>query len=183
MAEFRIETDRLILRAWRAGDVDPLMQTLNTPAVTRWLDGPRARDHYVALHQRMAQGQARDGHCFWIVERKADAVLLGLCGLRRAGHAGTPVRGMMELGWRLGEAYWGQGYAKEAARAAIDWCRAHRPEDTRIIAYTVPDNQPSWGLMIGLGMVRRPELDFDHPAFPAGHILCRHIVYALDRTA
>jgi hypothetical protein len=47
----------------------------------------------------------------------------------------------------------------------------------------VPGNQPSWGLMIGLGMVRRPELDFDHPAFPVGHILCRHIVYALDRTA
>ena len=51
---------------------------------------------------------------------------------------------------------------------------------TRIIAYTVPQNQASWGLMIGLAMRRREDMDFDHPAFPTGHPLSRHIVYALE---
>lgn len=183
MAEFRLETDRLLLRAWREGDVDPFMQALDTPAVTRWLDGPKPRDHYHDLCQRMMREQAMNGHCFWIVERRADGALMGFCGVRRAGHAGTGVHGLLELGWRLGEAHWGQGYAREAAQAAIDWCRAHRPGDARIIAYTVPGNRGSWGLMARLGMARRPELDFDHPAFPIGHALCRHIVYALDRAA
>lgn len=67
-----------------------------------------------------------------------------------------------------------------AALAAIGWCRENRPAGKQIIACTVPDNVASWGLMRALNMVRRAEMDFQHPAFPVGHPLCHHIVYALD---
>jgi hypothetical protein len=30
-------------------------------------------------------------------------------------------------------------------------------------------------------MTRRPALDFDHPRFPAGHPLSRHITYVAER--
>ncbi len=49
--------------------------------------------------------------------------------------------------------------------------------------WTVPANTPSWGLMERLGMTHRPELDFDHPAFAAGHPLRRHLVYTIGRPA
>ncbi|MFC3441966.1 GNAT family N-acetyltransferase [Sphingobium rhizovicinum] len=179
MAEFRLETDRLILRGWRQEDVDPFMQALDTPDVMRWLGGSQPRSHYAAMQQTMAQMQADAGHCFWIMESRADGAILGFCGPRRGRHAGTPIYGEVELGWRLAASHWGRGLAKEAARAAIDWCRLNLP-DRRVVAYTVPGNSASWGLMRALGMTRREEMDFDHPAFAQGHPLRRHIVYALD---
>jgi RimJ/RimL family protein N-acetyltransferase len=180
MGEFRIETERLILRGWRDEDVGPFMAGLNTAAVTRWLDGVKDRAFYEGVAMRARQEQADLGHCFWIIERKSDSDILGFCGIRRAGHPGTPVNGMAELGWRLREDAWGQGFAKEAAMACIDWGRANLL-DEQLIAYTVPGNTASWGLMKRLGMVHRPELDFDHPAFSAGHELCRHITYSIAR--
>lgn len=181
LADFRLETDRLVLRPWRRADVDPFMRNLNTPEVTRWLGGPQSRDHYGAFQQQMDRDQAVLGHSFWIMEAREDGALLGFCGVRRGRHPGTPIFGELELGWRLAASHWGRGYAKEAALATIAWCRANRPEDARIIAYTVPGNSESWGLIRALGMTRRDAMDFDHPAFRHGHPLCRHIVYALDR--
>lgn len=108
--------------------------------------------------------------------------MLGFCGLRRGGHAGTAVPDELEIGWRLRREAWGQGYAREAALASLDWGWANR-DASRIAAWTVAANTASWGLMERIGMVRRPELDFDHPRFPAGHPLCRHIVYAIGRPA
>ncbi|MCI4589090.1 GNAT family N-acetyltransferase [Sphingobium sp. BYY-5] len=183
MAEFRLETDRLILRTWRESDVDPFMRNLDTDEVMRWLGGRQPRTHYADFQQRMDRAQQELGHCYWIMEGKADGAILGFCGPRRGRHPGTPIYGELELGWRLCASHWGLGYAKEAALATIAWCRTNRPQDGRIIAYTVPTNVASWGLMRALGMDRREEMDFDHPAFPVGHPLCRHIVYALDRTA
>jgi RimJ/RimL family protein N-acetyltransferase len=183
MAEFHLETDRLVLRAWRESDVDPFMERLDTPEVTRWIDGQRPRAHYVELQCGMSRMQAELGHCFWIMESRADGGILGFCGPRLAGHPGTPVHGELELGWRLCARHWGRGYAKEAARAAIAWCWTNLPQHDRIIAYTVLGNTASWGLMRGLDMARREEMDFDHPAFPVGHRLCRHISYALERPA
>lgn len=180
MVGFRLETDRLILRAWREADIDPFMRNLDDDHVTRWLGGRQLRDYYVDLYQRMAMAQREQGNCHWIMESRADGAIIGFCGPRRGRHPGTPIFGELELGWRLASSHWGRGYAKEAARAAIDWCRTYRPDDKRIIAYTVPGNNASWGLMLGLGMTRRVEMDFDHPDFTPGHPLCRHIVYAMD---
>jgi len=177
-----IDTERLILRPWRDADAEPFMAATNTPAVMRWLGGIQDAANYAAAAARMQDEQAEFGYCFWIIEHRATGDLLGFCGIRRARHSGTPVHGKPELGWRLRERAWRRGYGKEAALAAIDWGWANL-SDTELVAYTVPGNTASWGLMEALGMHRRPELDFDHPMFPPGHELCRHIVYAITRPA
>lgn len=181
MGEFRLETERLILRGWRDADRAPFAAISADPAVMEHLGGPVDRAASDAALDRLG-APAPQGHCFWALERKADAALLGFCGLRRGGHAGTPVTDELEIGWRLAHHAWGQGYAREAAAAALDWGWAHTPAE-RIAAWTVPANTPSWGLMERLGMTHRPELDFDHPAFAAGHPLRRHLVYTIGRPA
>ena len=65
--------------------------------------------------------QEERGFTFWAVERKADGELLGFCGLKIADTPGSPIEGMHEVGWRLREDAWGQGYAKEAAIASLDF--------------------------------------------------------------
>ena len=86
----------------------------------------------------------------------------------------------LEIGWRLRRDAWGQGFAREAAAASLSWGWANFA-DHRIAAWTVPANIGSWGLMLRLGMVHRPELDFNHPRFAPDHPLYRHLVYTIDR--
>jgi RimJ/RimL family protein N-acetyltransferase len=128
----------------------------------------------------MKAEQAAVGQFFWLNQRRNDAQLLGACGLRRADHAGTPVFRKPELGWRLREDAWRQGYAKEAALATIAWAWA-KLSDTELVAYTVPGNLASWGLMESLGMQRRKAFDFDHPKFPARPELCLQNAYGIAR--
>lgn len=150
--------------------------------VMQHLGGTMDRAQSDAVIARLSSCEAEQGLTFWAIERKSDASLLGFCGLRRGGHAGTRVPDELEIGWRLARHAWGQGYAREAAAATLAWGWANRP-DARIAAWTVPANSASWGLMLRLGMIHRPELDFDHPAFAPGHPLCRHLVYTIERPA
>jgi RimJ/RimL family protein N-acetyltransferase len=180
MAELIAETGRLIIRTWRAEDRDAYLATCNTETVTRHLDGPATTEEIDAALVRIAKSQAERGFSFWVVERKIDSELLGYCGLRICDDLERPVHGDVEIGWRLREDAWGQGYAHEAARAVLDWAWANLDAE-RVVSFTVPANEPSWRLMERLGMTRRPDLDFAHPRFPAGHSLSAHITYVMER--
>ncbi|NOU03865.1 MAG: GNAT family N-acetyltransferase [Novosphingobium sp.] len=175
-----IETARLVLRNWRDGDREAFAAMSADEAVMAHLDGPIGRAASDAIIDRLVGEAASLGHTFWAMERKADSTLLGFCGLRRGGHAGTPVPDELEIGWRLRRDAWGQGFAREAAEASMAWGWANLP-DARIAAWTVPANTASWGLMERLGMNHRPELDHHHPRFAADHPLSWHLVYAIER--
>ncbi|MBW8754677.1 MAG: GNAT family N-acetyltransferase [Sphingomonadales bacterium] len=171
MAEFRLETERLVLRDWREADAEPFFRHTNTPAVMRYLDGVMDEGRQAAQLERIRACRAEHGHCFWIVERKSDdrdlaGEILGFCGLKRANQEGAPI-GDFEIGWRLREDAWGRGYAREAAAAVMTagFQHFHAPH---MIALTVEANAPSWGLMRRLGMVRRHDLDFASDVFGSG---------------
>ena len=178
MTEFRLETERLILRDWREEDWPEFFRVTNTPAVMRWLGGVLDDDGMAAQRGRVEACQAAHGHCFWAIARKADGALLGFCGLKRADAPGSTVTGAMEVGWRLREDAWGQGYAKEAAIAALD-AAFDRFGAQEVVALTVEGNTGSWGLMERLGMRRRAELDYDDMRY--GPPWRRSIVYSIDR--
>lgn len=175
MAEFRCETERLILRDWREEDWEPFWQATNTPAVMEWLGGICDDAKCQAVQERIASYQRDYGHTFWVVERKEDGLILGFCGLKRCNQQGGPL-GEMEVGWRLREDAWGQGYAKEAAAASLELA-FERFGAERVIALTVQPNMGSWGLMKRIGMERREDLDFANSEFGDDTI----IVYAIER--
>lgn len=176
-----IATERLVLRRWEERDLPAIREQCADPQVMRYLlpveDEPALR----AMLARMDGFLAEYGYTFWSVERRADGAYLGMCGLK-PGAPGTPIADMLEIGWRLGTAHWGQGYAREAAQAVLDWAWAHTDED-EVVAITVPDNRASWRLMERLGMVRDAAGDFDHPLVPDGSPLKRHILYRIVRPA
>lgn len=177
MADFRQDTSRLTLRDWRAEDWPEFWRLTNTPAVMRWLGGVQDAAGRAAGEARI-EGYRRDhGHTFWVVERQSDGALLGFCGLKRSNQPGGP-QGMMEVGWRLREDAWGQGYAREATAAALDLAFGHFGVE-EVIALTVEGNASSWGLMRRLGMQRREDLDFDSADFDPENP--RIIAYAILR--
>ncbi len=180
MAEFRLETERLVLRDWRADDWPDFFRVTNTPAVMRWLGGVLDANGEAKQRARVEASHAANGFCFWAVEHKADRALLGFCGLKRADAPGSSVTGEVEIGWRLREDAWGQGYAKEAATATLDAAFERFGAD-EVVALTVIDNSASWGLMERLGMQRRNGLDCDDMRYEAPWR--RAIVYSIDRDA
>ncbi|MEG9269635.1 GNAT family N-acetyltransferase [Qipengyuania sp. Mu-71] len=179
MAEFRHETDRLILRDWREEDWPLFWEGTNTPGVMRWLGGVCDGAKRDAAQQRLLSYEREHGHTFWCVERSGDGAILGFCGLKRSNQAGGPL-GMMEVGWRLREDAWGRGYAKEAATASLDLA-FDRFDAEEVIAMTVQRNTASWGLMERLGMRRREDLDFDNAEFDKEDPVI--IIYSADRAS
>jgi RimJ/RimL family protein N-acetyltransferase len=157
-ADFRFETERLVLRDWHEQDWGPFWQHTNTPAVMRWLGGVANADARAAAQARLESYKRDHGHTFWVIERKSDGELLGFCGLKRSNQAGGPV-GLMEVGWRLREDAWGMGHAREAASASLDLAFDRFGAD-EVVAFTVEGNTASWGLMLRLGMTRRADLDY-----------------------
>ena len=57
----------------------------------------------------------KEGYCRWVVEDKIKRNFVGLCGV---GVFNPP--GFLEIGWLIAKRFWGQGYATEAARCALE---------------------------------------------------------------
>ncbi len=70
-----------------------------------------------------------------------------------------PLGAHLDIGWRLVRSAWGQGYATEAARAALKDARV-RLGLSEVIAYTALENLRSQVVMKRLGLRREPSRDF-----------------------
>jgi RimJ/RimL family protein N-acetyltransferase len=170
-----IETARLILRPWRETDLVPFAELNADPIVMRFLRGALTRDESDAYVRRVQQHLADHGFCKWAVEAPGVAPFIGAVGLShtRFEASFTPA---VEVAWRLDRRFWGQGYATEAARAAMadGFTRLGLRE---IIAITALGNIASQRVMERLGMLRA--IEFDHPWLAEGSSLRRHILYRL----
>ncbi len=171
-----IQTERLILRRWCEADRAPYAVINADPELAYWLGGSISRAQNDANIDRY--NACIDGRGFgrWAVERKADHALVGAVGampisegLGMAGH---------EIGWRIARPAWGAGYAREAARAALD-DGLNRVGLSEVVAFTTPANLRSLSVMKAIGMVHDPARDFEHPALPKGHPLRRLVVFVV----
>jgi RimJ/RimL family protein N-acetyltransferase len=158
----RLETERLVLRAWRAGDFDSLATFYADIETMRFLGGVMERaDAWRSLAAAIGHWQLR-GYGTWAVERPSDGALVGRVGMIHPH--GWPG---LEVGWTLGKPFWGQGYASEAAAAALRYAFLTQPVD-RIISCIDPDNTPSQAVArrIGESKGERQQLRIagkDHP--------------------
>lgn len=173
---FVLETDRLLLRDWRADDFGALHELCTCPKVMATIGPLHDEQATRAFLVRLQERSARDGHTFWAMERKDDGRVIGFCGVSRGPV--PPIEGELEIGWRLAADCWGQSYAREAAQATLGWIAEHRPGEP-LCAITSVDNMRSRGLMERLGMRYDTGMDFDHPSIADGSPLKRHVTYWL----
>ena len=176
-----LETERLILRRWRSADRAAFAAMNADAEVMRHFPKRLTPADSDAMMARIQDHFAEFGFGFGAVERKADRALIGMVGLAFA-RFDAPVCPAVEVGWRIGRAHWGQGYATEAARG---WLA--RGFDAlgldEIVAFVIPANLASQAVTRRLGMRRDATRDFEHPALPAGHPLRPHWLFALRREA
>jgi len=179
MAGPPLRTARLVLRAWREEDLAPLAALSADPQVMDWLMGPIDRAASDAIAARQQTRLAEDGFCFWAIEAPGVADFIGLAGLARVW-AEAPFAPAVEIAWRLARPYWGQGYATEAAQAALA-DGFERLGFDEVVAVTGRANRRSLAVMERLGMRRDEAGDFEHPRLPEGHRLRPHVLCRLPR--
>ncbi|WEB38038.1 GNAT family N-acetyltransferase [Streptomyces yunnanensis] len=158
-------TDRLILRRWRAADLEPWAAMNADPEVREHLGDVLTREQSDASVARFQAEFDQRGYGWWAVEVRATGEFIGFAGLDQVDD-GLPFTGV-EIGWRLARSAWGQGYATEAATAvlAYGFDTLGLPE---ILAVTTATNLRSQAVMRRIGMTRDPADDFDDPAAPEG---------------
>jgi RimJ/RimL family protein N-acetyltransferase len=173
--EVRLRTEHLVLRRWRPADREPFAALNSDPEVMEHLHGLMSREESDSFVDRIEADWRDRDFGLWAVEVPDEADLIGYVGLAVHPFMPTP-----EIGWRLARPFWGRGFATEGARAVLA-DGFDRLGLTEIVSFTIPDNVRSTRVMERLGMTHDPNDDFDHPRFPPGHRLSRHVLYRIDR--
>lgn len=175
-----IRTQRLVLRRWQADDKQAFAALNGNPEVMRHMPRRLDRTESDAWADAIEHEFMRDGFGLWALELPGKASFIGFTGLNRVGFAAsfTPA---VEIGWRLSPDFWGQGYATEAARAAVQ-AGFEQFGLQEIVAETSETNLASRRVMEKLGMRHDPGADFDHPQIASGHPLRRYVLYRLCHT-
>ena len=171
----RIETDRLVLRRWDVtGDLDAWAAICADPEVMRYIGDGKPRDREQSAEQlaSLERTWREQGFGLFAVERTDTGELIGFTGLASPDFL-PEILPAVEIGWRLGRAHWGQGFATEAARAALAFGFERCGLD-RIVSVHAVGNDASARVMQKLGM--QFDRETVHPAHGFGVR-----VYAIDR--
>ncbi len=144
-----ILTERLRLRPLLLSDAEPTLR-LMTPGVARWTGSWRNQETVELItrrigkhHEQEAQGVAYDR----VITLKTTGEVIGWIGARRSDQ--DPRRA--NLGYWIGEAYFGQGYTREAAHALVPVVFERLDLDVIEAAAQVA-NTASLAILRGLGM-------------------------------
>ncbi|MEV7415283.1 GNAT family N-acetyltransferase [Streptomyces sp. NPDC089919] len=170
-----ILTPRLRLRRWEEDDLIPMAEINADPDVMRFIgDGsPRNLEETADSIERWEEEWDEEGFGLFAVELLGSGELAGFTGLSLP-HFLPEVLPDVEIGWRLGRQFWGQGYASEAAHASLEFALQDRGLD-RVVSICRPANTASQNVMRKLGLSL--ERETVHPAY--GHALS---VYGIDLT-
>jgi ribosomal-protein-alanine N-acetyltransferase len=172
-----LHTERLLLRRWTEEDRAVLAAVHSDPEVMRYRFAPLTREQSDAMMDEIETCFDQNGFGLWAVERKSDGRLIGWAGLE-VSDIDAPFCPAVDIGWTLSRAAWGNGFATEAAAAALDYA-FNELELAEVVAHTTTLNEPSQAVMRRLGMTHDPNDDFDAPWYPVGHPRRRFVLFRI----
>lgn len=147
----RLETERLILREWQHGDLEPYADFVANEEMMRYLGG-QTTDRSGAWRQiaTLVGHWAMRGHGFWALEEKETGDFVGRVGVWEP--EGWPAT---EVGWSIMPQHHRKGFAAEAGYASAKWGFETLGLES-IISVIHPDNVASIGVAKKIGET------FDH---------------------
>ena len=176
----KLETRRLVLRQWREEDMKTFSMINADPMVMEYypgiLDSKQSNDLAYKIKGRIEE----NGWGFWAVELKNSNAFIGFVGLNKPSYE-LPVTPCVEIGWRLSQKHWGQGYATEAAQKCLEvaFCQLNFSE---VYSFTPVQNKRSEAVMLRLNMLNMQK-NFAHPIIPKGSSLREHVLYKITQQA
>jgi RimJ/RimL family protein N-acetyltransferase len=147
-----ILTPRLELRPFETSDVDGIAELLADPEVTKFIGNVKSRREAAESVFVMRDAFATRGFGTLAVLPRGEQSCVGYCGVRPLPHTAE-----IEIAFALQQHCWNQGYATEAAEAAIE--TAFKSLGIKSIVATVyPENKPSIRVLEKLGMTLECEV-------------------------
>ena len=169
------ETDRMILRPWKAEDL-PLFAKMNKDArVMRYFPSILTAEQTESFYNRIQSEFKRNGWGLYAVELKSNGTFIGYVGLHEIGFDSDFTPGV-EIGWRLAADYHNQGLATEAAKEVLKLAKQNGLQ--RLYSFTAKQNTPSERVMQKIGMTKVRE--FGHPNLSPNSPLRTHVLYQID---
>lgn len=177
-----IETERLYLRQWQASDFAIFAEMNANPEVMQYFPKLLSTTVSNTIAKKCQQLIEEKGWGLWAVSlkngvEKRDA-FIGFVGLNDT-HADMSFAPAVEIAWRLHKDYWGQGYATEAARAALEFAFTELALE-EVVSFTAVINKRSQLIMQRIGMINTQD-NFYHPALKPDHRLAEHVLYKMTQ--
>lgn len=168
----RLETSRLALHEMTSADLPTLRVILQDEATMTAYEGAFDEEMVQQWLQRMLDRYREDGYGLWAVVLRDSGEMIGQCGLTKQHILGEDV---IEVGYLFQRAYWGNGYAIEAATACRDYAFEHLGTE-RVWAQIRDTNLASMNVAIRLGMTVRGRFIKHYRG-----IEMPHLAFAIDR--
>lgn len=152
------KSERIYFRCFTENDIDFIHQWHQDPEITRYTGDPMPWDtiestRSIVQHTIMPQYEKGIGR--WAVCLHETNECIGWCGLKDIGDA-------YDLGYRFCKAYWGKGYASEAALAVFHFFK--NGMDKPIIGRAVEENKASIAVLQKTGMFFQGFIEMpEHP--------------------
>jgi RimJ/RimL family protein N-acetyltransferase len=143
-----IETPRLRLREFTEADFPSLLAIVSHAEVMRFSDGVETESVARARLAMYLRSYRERGFGKWAVEEKRGGGVMGYCGFGVEEFDG---QAEPELGFRFLPAYWGAGFATEAAQACSRHAFSHLGF-TRYLGFADPANVSSQKVLEKIGM-------------------------------
>lgn len=163
MKKYFLETKRLGFAKWGENDRELAIGLWGDPEVTRLIDarGKLSEEQVMERLRRELNNDEQYGVQYWPIFLLETGEHVGCCGLRPY----EPAEDILETGFHIKRAFWGQGFAYEAAQGVIGYAfevlgakalfAGHNPQNTasgRLLAklgfdYTHDEFYPATGLM------------------------------------
>jgi len=163
-----IETPRLRMRRYRSDDFELMHRVMSDERVMRHYVAPFTREQSQRALFSALDSYERFGYSLLAIEKKAGGEFIGHAGLLHWDDVDG--RDDVEVAYMLLPAFWGFGYATEAAHAAKSWAFEYLAPD-RVVSFIVAENEPSIKVAERNGMSRLKRLEenrFGRPIYVYG---------------
>lgn len=174
-----LETDRLILRAWKDEDKQPFARMNADAVIMEYFPrrlGEKESDHLVDKFEKYFETY---GYGPYALEDKKTGQFIGFAGLHHV-EMNVPFAPAVEIAWRLDYEYWGKGYATEASQGVLKHAFTKLNLD-EVVAFAGHDNERAIHVMEKIGMKRDPKGDFDYPNLPASSPLGKFVLFRIKK--
>ncbi len=151
-----LETERLLLREATDDDAEFLLNLLNQPSFKQFIGDRGVRTveqarEYIAT--RFTKSYRDNGFGLYLIELKANAALVGVCGFVKRDSLPAP-----DIGFALLPQYEKNGYGFESASAVMRY-GVDTLHLVRVLAITSIDNENSAKLLEKIGFTFEREID------------------------
>ncbi len=160
----RLETRRLVIRSFAAGDVTDYAALVADPEVMKYIGDGFAVDELQARAyvEKCIENEQTLGFARYALELRSANEFIGICGY-------ALIDEYVDFGYRIARKYWGNGYVSEAAQAIIKY-GFERLGFESIVAIAYSENKGS------IRVIKKLGFEFERPDTLNGHGAVRYCI-------